>query len=253
VSEPSTGGGAAAGQDRHARGSGRPAGGLQLDFEVPLGVRPLSIRMDTESRAVAVVGPSGAGKSTLLRVLAGVERRARGTVSVHGETWLRSADGVHVPPWARGVGWVPQEVSLFPHLSVRENLGYAAAARGREEEVASLLEVADLLDRRPRWLSGGERQRVALGRALLAAPRLLLLDEPFSALDRPLRAKVAGLVRKWVTERGIPLVLVSHDEEDTRILADERWHLADGRLRLDGADGASGESRGASASPPEVS
>lgn len=94
-----------------------------------------------------------------------------------------------------------------------------------------LLEVTSLLDRRPRRLSGGERQRVALGRALLSRPRLLLLDEPFAALDRPLRAEVARRVRGWTTDHGLPLVLVSHDEEDTSVLADERWILSGGRVK----------------------
>ncbi|MBT8487968.1 MAG: ATP-binding cassette domain-containing protein, partial [Gemmatimonadetes bacterium] len=176
------------------------------------------------------VGPSGAGKTTLLRVLAGVERRAKGSLVFDDEPWLDSSKGLAVPPWERGVGWVPQEASLFPHLSVAENLAYGGATEEAVGAKADLLEVAHLLDRRPRRLSGGERQRVAVGRALLASPSLLLLDEPFSALDRPLRDKLAGKVRQWTTDVRVPLVLVSHDESDSGILADEHWHLADGVL-----------------------
>ena len=151
---------------------------------------------------------------------------------MNGERWL-DPNGSTVPPWERAIGWVPQEASLFPHLSVRENLGYAGASGEEITRIATLLEVDALLDRRPRRLSGGERQRVAVGRALLAEPRLLLLDEPFSALDRPLRAKLARTVRSWADDRSIPLVLVSHDEDDAEILAEERWHLSDGVLRRD--------------------
>ncbi len=206
--------------------------GWSLSVEVPLGARSLAVELATTSSTVAIVGPSGAGKSTLLRVLAGLERRVRGRVEVSGEVWLDTGTGAELAPWERGVGWVPQEISLFPHLSVRDNLAYAGAEPDAVHATAELLEVGDLLDRRPRRLSGGERQRVALGRALLASPRLLLLDEPFSALDRPLRGKLSRLVREWADERETPLVLVSHDEEDTEVLADERWHLADGILEL---------------------
>jgi molybdate transport system ATP-binding protein len=129
------------------------------------------------------------------------------------------------------VGWVPQDILLFPHLSVRENLAYAGATQDEVEATADMLQVSGLMERRPRRLSGGERQRVALGRALLSAPRLLLLDEPFSALDRPLRDQLSATVRRVAEERSVPLVLVSHDEADTRVLADERWHLKEGTLQ----------------------
>jgi molybdate transport system ATP-binding protein len=122
-------------------------------------------------------------------------------------------------------------VLLFPHLSVRENLAYAGAEKSEVEATADLLQLRPLLERRPRRLSGGERQRVALGRALLVSPRLLLMDEPFSALDRPLRAQLTRTVRNLAEERAVPLVLVSHDEEDAGILAAERWHLANGALK----------------------
>ena len=203
---------------------------LSLDFEIPLTAKTMRVKLHTESNAIAIVGPSGAGKSTILRVLAGVERRARGVVTFGHQRWQDDDGGMLVPPWRRRVGWVPQEVLLFPHLTVRDNLGYGGSSVGAVEETARLLQITELLERRPRRLSGGERQRVALGRALLAEPRLLLLDEPFSALDRPLRAELARVVGQWSAERGVPLVLVSHDEADAEVLAEQRWHLSDGQL-----------------------
>ncbi len=151
-------------------------------------------------------------------------------MQVGGVTWQDPERGAVVPSWRRRVGWVPQEILLFPHLSVGGNLGYAGAGEEAVREIAELLQVDHLLSRRPRRLSGGERQRVALGRALLSDPRLLLLDEPFSALDRPLRAQIATVVKDWAEARGVPLVLVSHDEADAAALAGERWHLAGGSL-----------------------
>ena len=202
--------------------------GWELAVEVPLTTRTLTLAINTRCRTVAIVGPSGAGKSTLLRVLAGVEKRASGSLTMDGGVWLDSVAGTVVPPWDRHVGWVPQEAQLFPHLTVRENLQYAGAPDAEVEQTAELVDAASLLDRRPRRLSGGERQRVALARALLASPCILLLDEPFSALDRPRRVQLATDVRRWSEKNDVPLVLVSHDEQDTEILADEHWHLNDG-------------------------
>jgi len=208
---------------------------LEANVRLPLGAVELDVSIDTASTAVAIVGPSGSGKSTLLRILAGVERRAKGTVRFRGETWQDSEKRVWVPPWERGVGWVPQDELLFPHLSVSENLGYAGASEGAIDEMARLLSVDHLSSRRPRYLSGGERQRVALGRALLASPRLLLLDEPFSALDRVLRREVVEQVSSLARDRSIPLVLVSHDETDAELMADERWVLSGGVLKKEAA------------------
>ena len=203
---------------------------LSLKFRAQLGARELDVQLESNSRAVAVFGPSGGGKSTLLRVLAGVERRAKGTVLIRGQRWMDSGEGVFLPPWERAVGWVPQEYLLFPHLRVKENLGFAGAGDEKIQEVGELLMVEHLLDRRPRRLSGGEQQRVALGRALLAGPSVLLLDEPFSALDRPLRNHVASRLRDYLREKDLLLVLVSHDEADAVALAQEHWLLSEGRL-----------------------
>jgi molybdate transport system ATP-binding protein len=218
-----------------------PEGGerrrLEVDVRVPLGAGELEIRLESDALTVAVFGPSGGGKSTLLRILAGVEKRATGVVRVGGEVWLDTGKGVFVHPWERRVGWVPQDYLLFPHLSVKENLRYGGGSPADVEEMARLLFVDHLFERRPRRLSGGEQQRVALGRALLSDPRLLLLDEPFSALDRPLRNQVGSQLRAFVELRGTPLLLVSHDEADAAALAREHWLLSQGRLRkTDGAE-----------------
>ena len=209
---------------------GAEPGLLRVRVRLPLDAFELDVDWSPSSAAVAIVGPSGSGKSSLLRVLAGLEPTAWGTVRVNGEIWLDTGAGVSVPSWQRRVGWVPQEALLFPHLSVRENLAYTAPELSQVAHVSELLAISGLLDRRPRLLSGGERQRVALGRALLSKPDLLLLDEPFSALDRPLRLEVAGAVRAYAQESGTPLVLVSHDEADAELLADQSWTLVAGRL-----------------------
>lgn len=202
-------------------------GWLHLDVQVPLGGAALRARVATGAPAVGIVGPSGGGKTTLLRVLAGVERRASGTVRVHGEAW--QAGGLFVPPWQRRVGWVPQDALLFPHLDVRANLAYGGG--GSVDEVAAFLGLGPLLDRMPRNLSGGERQRVALGRALLSGPRVLLLDEPFAALDPSLRARIGAETAALCRERALPVVLVTHDERDLAAFNAERWEISEGAVR----------------------
>jgi molybdate transport system ATP-binding protein len=210
---------------------------LVLDLDVALDVGALALRakIATASAHIAIVGPSGAGKSTLLRVLAGLEPATRGHVAFRGERWREAGRGDVVPPHRRRVGWVPQDVRLFPHRSVLDNLRFAGGSPADAAALAARFGVDGLLHRRPRHLSGGEAQRVALARALLAKPRLLLLDEPFAALDRVRRADLSNALRDVLAASDVALVLVSHDERDVASLADEVFEMSGGTVAPLGA------------------
>jgi multiple sugar transport system ATP-binding protein len=184
---------------------------------------------------VVFVGPSGCGKSTLLRIIAGLEDISEGILEIGGRV---SND---IEPARRGIAMVFQSYALYPHMTVAENIGYPLRIRGLAKadqragaaRVAESLEISHLLDRRPRHLSGGQRQRVALARALVREPDLLLLDEPFSALDALTRVSAQRLVSElW--ERHRPAVLfVTHDVEEALLLSDRVLLLDDGRLAYD--------------------
>ena len=168
---------------------------------------------------VAILGRSGAGKTSLLHAIAGLTRRCTGEVRVHGESWL--GDGIRLPAHHRRVGMLFQHFALFPHMTALQNL-LAAMDAPDPSEAHRLLDrvgLAGLADRRPVQLSGGERQRVALARALARRPRLLLLDEPFSAVDRPTRRELAETIADVVAGLRAPVLLVSHDVEDVARLA----------------------------------
>ena len=187
----------------------------------------------------AVFGPSGSGKTTLLRAVAGIARGCRGTVRVNGSTW--QSDGSALPAHRRGVGYVPQRAALFTHLDVAGNLDYARRrARARPghdafDEIVARLELGALLARRADTLSGGEQQRVAIARALLTRPRLLLLDEPVSALDASRRDEVLPYLDAIVRDAGLPVLYVSHDIDEVVRLADHVLLLDAGRARATGA------------------
>ncbi len=213
---------------------------LELDLRADVGRFHLAIRADL-GEAIAVLGPSGAGKTTLLEAITGLVR-AKGRLVIDGRVVLDSARRINTPPERRRLGYVPQDGALFPHLSVRENLRFSvprtkatkANDRSPFDELVSMLALEDLLDRMPRHLSGGEKRRVALGRALLSEPCLLLLDEPTAGLD-PVRARkaLAGL-RRLRSERGVPLLLVTHDRREALALADEVLMLEHGKVRAHG-------------------
>jgi molybdate transport system ATP-binding protein len=198
---------------------------LEFDVRVQQDDFVLHLHDQAEVQVLGLVGPSGAGKTTLLEALAGL-RHATGVIRVGGRTLLDTAAGIDLPARRRRVGYVPQDALLFPHLTVRGNLAYGAADAARVDAVAEMLEVAALLDRAATSLSGGERQRVALGRALAAAPELLLLDEPLGALDPARRERILPYVLRARQALGVAMVWVTHD-------VDELSHAADRALVID--------------------
>lgn len=200
-------------------------GGLEIHLEH---FRPTQL-------LTVLFGPSGSGKTTVLRCLAGLERPDEGEIQFGDEVWFRSEEKLFQPPQQRNVGYVPQQYALFPHLTVAENIGYGlnrVARAERQQRVAEALEwlgIAPLAERRPRRLSGGEQQRVALARALVRRPRLLLLDEPFSALDTVSRRRLRGELVALLVRLNTPAILVTHDRLEAA-LGGEICVLARGKI-----------------------
>lgn len=186
----------------------------------------IDLAFQSDARTLALFGPSGAGKTSVLNAIAGLLAPQSGRIVIDGELLLDSARGVCVPICARRLGYVFQDGRLFAHLSVRRNLLYGARAHAAERSIdfsmlVDLLELGPLLERRPHTLSGGERQRVAVGRALLANPRALLLDEPLTGLHAEARLQVLDYLRKLKRELRVFTVLVTHHADEVGALADE--------------------------------
>lgn len=189
------------------------------------------------SGTTVLFGPSGSGKTTLLRVLAGLDRPDAGRIEFDGATWFDSQTSIHVPPQGRRVGYVTQESALFPHLSVGENVGFGVPVAERPTRVPkmlSLMGVADLAERLPHELSGGQKQRVALARAVAAKPRVLLLDEPLSALDATGRETLRRDLGRFLRAIALPSVLVTHDRSEALALGDEVALIGEGRVLQQG-------------------
>ncbi|MEO6340540.1 MAG: molybdenum ABC transporter ATP-binding protein [Caulobacteraceae bacterium] len=215
---------------------------LTVDIEQALGAFRLSAAFEAEGRGLtALFGPSGAGKSAILAAIAGATRPDRGRIALGSLTLFDLASGVNLPPEQRGVGWVFQDARLFPHLSVEANLRYGQRrAKGRPvtvafDEVIEVLGIGHLLQRRPRHLSGGERQRVAMGRALLSQPRLLLMDEPLSALDAARKAEILPFLERLKTAFALPILYVSHSLTEVTRLADRVVVVEQGRVAAQGS------------------
>jgi molybdate transport system ATP-binding protein len=211
---------------------------LSVHVTLPLDRFGLDVAFDTTHRVTGIFGVSGSGKTTLLETVAGLRRGARGRIALNGDVWLDTEKRVRVPPERRGIGYVPQDSLLFPHLDVRGNLraGHGRARRGAGDvdatldSVVKVLGLQPLLSRAPSTLSGGERQRVALGRALCSGPGLLLLDEPLASLDAALRRKVLPFLRRVRDEFALPMLLVSHDPVEVQALCDDLVVLNEGRI-----------------------
>ena len=188
---------------------------LLVDIEKQLGEFRLAVSFTSNGLVTGLFGNSGAGKTSIINMIAGLIRPDRGHISLDEETLDDTASGLHVPPHRRRIGYVFQDARLFPHLSVRQNLDYGRRMNGfdpdavAETRTVDLLDIGHLLDRRPAQLSGGERQRVALGRALLAKPKLLLLDEPLGALDDERKAEILPYFVRLRDEASVPMVLLS--------------------------------------------
>ncbi len=214
---------------------------LRCDVHISFGAFALELVHGFALEGItALFGPSGCGKSTLLRIIAGLERHARGRVAFGGETWLDDAGRVFVAPYRRGVGYMFQDARLFSHLTVEGNLRYAerrsAGAHSPIEfgHVVRALDLASLLPRRPASLSGGERQRVALGRTLLARPRLLLMDEPLASLDAQRKSEILPYIEQIPSAFHVPVIYVTHAVEEVARLADRMVVLDAGRKVADG-------------------
>jgi len=200
---------------------------FDVDLTMRRGERTIAVAIASEARLVALFGPSGAGKTSVLDMIAGLLRPDTGRIAVGGEVLFDSAAGLDLPPERRSCGYVFQDLRLFPHRSVAKNLRYGLELAPPErrfmalDEAAEFLGIAHLLDRAPHSLSGGEAQRVAIGRALLAGPRFLLLDEPVSSLDRARREEILGLIARIRDELALPIVYVTHDERELERLGAE--------------------------------
>ena len=214
---------------------------MKLRCRIPLANFELDVDASFDSRITAIFGPSGAGKTTLLDAIAGLRPVSTGEIEIRGKVLVSTERGINLAPRQRGVGYVPQEAALFPHLSVRKNILFGANRAGagtaktiHMEHVLEVLEIAHLLDRSVTKLSGGEAQRVALARAILSHPRLLLLDEPLAALDVGLKERILPYLARVRDEFKIPMIYVTHNLTEVFTLADWVLMIQEGRLVTQG-------------------
>jgi len=208
--------------------------GLDIHARMQRGEFSLDVSLELPLQGItAILGPSGSGKSTLLRLLAGLNKLQQGSIRFGDEVWADATARFHLPPQQRRIGMVFQDYALFAHMSVARNIAYGVAPAERESRLAHYLprlQLSQLAGRYPAQLSGGQRQRVALARALITEPRLLLLDEPFSAVDANLRQALRQQLKTSVGEAGCPALLVTHHMEDVYYLADHIGVMVDGKL-----------------------
>jgi molybdate transport system ATP-binding protein len=194
-----------------------------------------------ENELAVLFGYSGAGKSLTLQLIAGFLKPDTGRIAANGEVLFDSQEGINLPPQRRSLGYVFQDLALFPHMTVRQNITYGAtglyrlARRQRLEEMLEVFHLEGLADKKPPEISGGQKQRVALARALIRRPQALLLDEPFSALDNPLRREMRRFLKQIHTELTIPVILVTHDLLEAATLADTIFIYHGGKIIQSGS------------------
>ncbi|HXX25858.1 MAG TPA: molybdenum ABC transporter ATP-binding protein [Pseudolabrys sp.] len=209
---------------------------LAVDVEKQLGELALRASFENAGGIAALFGPSGAGKTSIINMIAGLLTPDRGRIVLDNDVLFDDQVRINVPPWKRRIGTVFQEGRLFPHLSVRHNLDYGRWMSGLAADakafahVVDLLDIGPLLDRRPGKLSGGERQRVAVGRALLMQPRLLLLDEPLASLDAARKRDIVPYLERLRDEASVPMIYVSHDPSEVKHIASRVVRLEDGKV-----------------------
>lgn len=193
----------------------------------------ISLSAELNQQITGIFGPSGAGKTTLLELVAGIKKPTHGSISIGSDVVTDSSTRTFVRPEHRRVGYVPQDLALFPHLTVRENLLYSTRGHhepGHYEEILATLEITQLLSRFPENLSGGEKQRVAIGRALMSSPRILLLDEPLANLDSALKSTLLELLRTVAARLSLPILYVTHDADELAALVEEVLIVQAGKL-----------------------
>lgn len=201
---------------------------------------PLNLNFSTEidqGEFVTITGPTGAGKSCILRMIAGLLKPNHGVITVDGQTWFNNKKGINLPPQKRNIGMVFQDYSLFPNMSVRANLTYALAKGQDAKIVDQLLEVSglsNLQNKKPILLSGGQKQRVAVARALIPKPKLLLLDEPLSALDQQMRKILQNYISEFHKEFNLTTILVSHDHAEIKRMSHRVLVLENGKIAQEG-------------------
>src|SRR5262245_844595 len=209
---------------------------LAVDVEKRLGNFLIAARFETAARATALFGASGSGKTTLVNMIAGLVVPDRGRIAFGDMVLFDAKERINVPVHRRRIGYVFQEGRLFPHLKVAANLDYGrrmwrlARDPAETQRIVDMLDIAHVLDRRPGRLSGGERQRVAIGRALLMRPRLLLLDEPLASLDATRKREILPYLERLRDETGVPMVYVSHQADELRRIATSVVRLDGGRV-----------------------